>query len=183
MSSSPTRRQVIDPDVALRGYEDTDEVTAQHAKPRLPPPPPPPLARPPIRSAIVSVVDIDIELTSEPDAAPEPDAADASDAGAARAPSSNPPASSAAQYCRHLLREFERAGDRDGAYRAAVCLEALGEADINGQRITEGRVNGERCQRRSWRSQISRRGRRRWAGDLRLRRRERRGECLIRILG
>jgi len=122
------------PSVALRRYEDTDEVTAQRAKPRvLPPPPPPPLARPPIRSAIVSVVDIDIELTSEPDAAsaPEPDAADAPDSGAARAPSSNPPASSAAQYCRHLLREFERAGDRDGAYRAAVCLEVLGEADIN----------------------------------------------------
>jgi len=30
-----------------------------------------------------------------------------------------------------MLNEFERAGDRDGAYRAAVCLEVLGEADIN----------------------------------------------------
>jgi hypothetical protein len=114
--------------VALRSYEDIEEATAPGAKPRvLPPPPPAPLARPPIRSAIVSVVDIDIELTSEPDAASAPDAG----VPATRAPSSNLPASSAAQYCRHLLREFERAGDRDGAYRAAVCLEVLGEADIN----------------------------------------------------
>jgi len=30
-----------------------------------------------------------------------------------------------------LLAEFERVGDRDGAYRAAECLEALGEADLH----------------------------------------------------
>ena len=30
-----------------------------------------------------------------------------------------------------MLRHFERKGDLDGAYRAALCLDALGEADIN----------------------------------------------------
>jgi hypothetical protein len=30
-----------------------------------------------------------------------------------------------------LFRHFERKGDVDGAYRAALCLDALGEADIN----------------------------------------------------
>lgn len=30
-----------------------------------------------------------------------------------------------------MLAEFERIGDRDGAYRAAECLEALGEADLH----------------------------------------------------
>jgi hypothetical protein len=106
------------PNVALRSHEDSDELSARRAKPRvLPPPPPPPLPRPPIRSAIVSVVDIDIdiELPSEP------------------AP--HAPASSAAQYCRDLLSELERSGDRDGAYRAAVCLEALGEASANESRL------------------------------------------------
>jgi hypothetical protein len=32
---------------------------------------------------------------------------------------------------RFLLRHFERKGDADAAYRAALCLDALGEADIN----------------------------------------------------
>jgi hypothetical protein len=32
---------------------------------------------------------------------------------------------------RFLLRHFERKGEADAAYRAALCLEALGEADIN----------------------------------------------------
>jgi hypothetical protein len=32
---------------------------------------------------------------------------------------------------RFLLQHFERKGDADAAYRAAACLEALGEADIN----------------------------------------------------
>jgi len=32
---------------------------------------------------------------------------------------------------RFLLRHAERKGDADGAYRAALCLDALGEADIN----------------------------------------------------
>ncbi len=115
-----------------RIYEDTDEVTAPHALKRElkpPPPPPPPLARPPIRSAVMSIVDIDIELVSEPDAAPPPESSP--DGPLASRPSSSPPASSAAVYCRQLLTEFQRAADPDGAYRAAVCLEVLGEADIN----------------------------------------------------
>jgi hypothetical protein len=32
---------------------------------------------------------------------------------------------------RFLFRHFERKGDTDAAYRAALCLDALGEADIN----------------------------------------------------
>jgi hypothetical protein len=32
---------------------------------------------------------------------------------------------------RFLLRHFERKGDADAVYRAALCLDALGEADIN----------------------------------------------------
>jgi hypothetical protein len=32
---------------------------------------------------------------------------------------------------RFLLRHFERKGETDAVYRAALCLEALGEADIN----------------------------------------------------
>ncbi|MEP7050862.1 MAG: hypothetical protein ABJB12_10930 [Pseudomonadota bacterium] len=118
-----------------RAYEDTDEVTAPHASkkrgPKPPPPPPPPLARPPIRSAVLSIVDIDIDIdiVSEPDAAPAPDSG--ATGGSVSLPSSAPPASSAALYCRQLLAEFERVADRDGAYRAAMCLEALGEADIN----------------------------------------------------
>lgn len=43
----------------------------------------------------------------------------------------SPPASGAAEHCRRLLAEFERVGDRDGVYRAAECLEALGEADLH----------------------------------------------------
>ncbi len=120
---------VAPPPLLPQDYEDTEEVTAPHAIKRAlkpPPPPPPPLARPPIRSAVMSIVDIDIDLVSEPEAASAPPS---SPDGSRR--SSSPPASSAAQYCRHLLAEFERAGDPDGAYRAAMCLEVLGEADIN----------------------------------------------------
>lgn len=89
-------------------YEDTDEATAPRAKQRvLPPPPPPPI----LRSAVQALP-------------------------AARAPEPSldldaPPASSAAEHCRRLLADCERSGDRDGAYRAAQCLEVLGEADIN----------------------------------------------------
>ena len=96
-------------------HEEMDEVTAPRApvpepqEPRAkgshrPPPPPPPILRQPPRP----------ELTSEPEPVVEPE-----------------PSSSAAAHCRRLFRDFERAGDRDGAYRAALCLETLGEADIN----------------------------------------------------
>jgi hypothetical protein len=99
----------------MPSQEETDEVTA----PRLaipepqkrarikgshrPPPPPPPILRQAARPALPSE-----ELVLEAE-----------------------PVSSAAEHCRRLLKDFERAGDRDGAYRAALCLEALGEADIN----------------------------------------------------
>ena len=94
---------------AASDYDESDEVTAPRAAPpslRPPPPPPPPILRaapepPPARPVALSIPEL-IE-----------------------------PASSAAEHCRRLLAEFERAGDRDGAYRAAQCLEALGEADIN----------------------------------------------------
>jgi hypothetical protein len=87
--------------------EEQDELTA----PRVPvgkrsiPPPPPPIRRSPPPSVALS-------------AAPGPE-------------QESSPASSAAEHCRWLLAEFERAADRDGAYRAAECLEALGEADLH----------------------------------------------------
>lgn len=95
---------------------ETDEVTAprfaipEPKKParakgsHRPPPPPPPILRQPARPAAPSESELALEAE---------------------------PASSAAEHCRRLLKDFERAGDRDGAYRAALCLEALGEADIN----------------------------------------------------
>jgi hypothetical protein len=89
---------------AARLYQETDEVTAKRAI--APPPPPPPLparARPP--------------------------------ATAAPAPSAPPRATGHApddpEGYRFLLQHFERKGDADAAYRAALCLDALGEADIN----------------------------------------------------
>jgi len=86
--------------------EEQDELTAPRAagKRSVPPPPPP------------------IRRTAPPSATPI--AAPGVEAAA-------PPASSAAEHCRWLLAEFERVGDRDGAYRAAECLEALGEADLH----------------------------------------------------
>ena len=106
---------------AARGYEELDEVTAPRAA--VPPrsfPPPPPIGRsapppppppPPIGAARPAVSELPV--------AP------------ARPSSSTPPGSTAAEHCRRLLADFERAGNPDGAYRAACCLEALGEADIN----------------------------------------------------
>ncbi|HYP76094.1 MAG TPA: hypothetical protein VER12_09070 [Polyangiaceae bacterium] len=92
------------PPVALHS-EEQDELTAPRAaeRARSVPPPPPPIRRsaPP-------------QVTAS--TAPEPAAGQAS---------------SAADHCRRLLAEFERVGDRDGAYRAAECLEALGAADLH----------------------------------------------------
>ncbi|MET0794223.1 MAG: hypothetical protein ABW061_22060 [Polyangiaceae bacterium] len=96
-------------------HEEMDEVTAPRfavpepqeparLRSRRPPPPPPPILRQPVREALPSESELVIEAE---------------------------PSSSAAAHCRRLFRDFERAGDRDGAYRAALCLEALGEADIN----------------------------------------------------
>ena len=90
-------------------HEEQDELTA----PRVPvgkrsiPPPPPPIRR-------------SVPPSVSPIAAPAPGPQVLA-----------PPTSSAAEHCRWLLAEFERVGDRDGAYRAAECLEALGEADLH----------------------------------------------------
>jgi hypothetical protein len=102
----PSVRPPSVPPAALH-YEEQDELTAPRAPvgKRSVPPPPPPIRRtvPPSVTLI---------------AAPGPEVA-------------VPPASSAAEHCRWLLAEFERVADRDGAYRAAECLEALGEADLH----------------------------------------------------
>jgi hypothetical protein len=49
---------------------------------------------------------------------------------------------------RFLCRHFERKGDVDGAYRAALCLDALGEADINeSMLVTTHRPDGLQAMR------------------------------------
>ena len=113
---------------AARAYEETDDVTVPRlvlpaASAPLYPPPPPPRPRPSLPPA----------QSAPPPAPPSPASAPPS---AASAPTSEPqlvvaPASLGAQHCRRVLAERERSGDRDGAYRAAMCLDALREADIN----------------------------------------------------
>jgi hypothetical protein len=85
------------------------------------PPPPPPVILPPVPP-------------SDPATVPRASIAPISQ----RAPSSaRSPRSDGAHAAddpegyRFLLQHFERKGERDAAYRAALCLEALGEADIN----------------------------------------------------
>lgn len=116
---------------AVTAYEDNDEVTAPRAPSSLPasapeparvlpPPPPPPLPRPAAR------VPMRAQATPEPSpVAPRPAAPSLVDAASLVQPSTE------AELYRRLLRDFERAQDRDAAYRAAVCLEVLAEADIN----------------------------------------------------
>lgn len=93
------------PPAALH-YEEQDELTAPRSPARTRNAPPPP---PPIRNS-AAPSSAPVLVAAEPTA---------------------PPASSAAEHCRRLLNECERIGDRDGAYRAAECLEALGEADLH----------------------------------------------------
>ena len=113
---------------AASDYEETEEVTAPRARPlSVPPPPaPPPLAPPPLAPPPLAP-------PPPPPPPPLPRPASRLPHSAVAAGSAVPavPASSAAEYLRRLLGELERAGDRDAAYRAAACLEALGEADIN----------------------------------------------------
>ncbi|HEY6077395.1 MAG TPA: hypothetical protein VIW29_01245, partial [Polyangiaceae bacterium] len=82
--------------------------------------PPPPLPRPPLTAPPPprSPVTAPPPPLSRPPAAP------------VAAPPIAHAADDPAGY-RFLYQHFERKGDRDGAYRAALCLEALGEADIN----------------------------------------------------
>jgi len=100
----PSIRVPSVPPAALH-YEEQEELTAPRAVARSRQAPPPP---PPIRKS--GPPSITVGATTEPAA---------------------PPTSSAADHCRRLLAEFEQVGDRDGAYRAAETLEALGEADLH----------------------------------------------------
>lgn len=117
---------------ALHVYDESEEeVTAKRAiAAPLPPPPPPPLPPPvalvrpaPSDPVTVPIVEKPKPRTSPPPPPPPPVAATAA-AGGAHGPEDP------AGY-RFLLQHFERRGDADAAYRAAACLEALGEADIN----------------------------------------------------
>ena len=113
---------------------------AMAARPSIPPPPPATSARPstmppPPLAARPSTMPPPA-VSARPSTMPPPAVSARPSpmpprAPAARPISNAPPAASAAQYCRRLLAEFERVGDRDGAYRAACCLEALGAADVN----------------------------------------------------
>ena len=127
-------------------YRDTEEVTAQRTiRPAPPPPPPPPPPLPPPLAAVP-------KPRIEP-AAPPPPLAPPPPPVAARSATPPPPPQRAVvttpvvsaaeaqndaafapedpEGYRFLLRHFERKGDADAAYRAALCLDALGEADIN----------------------------------------------------
>jgi hypothetical protein len=94
---------------AEQRYQETEEVTSKRAI-AVPPPPPAPLRSvtpppPPVRS--VSMVPASAGPQQRAHAADDPEG------------------------YRFLLRHFEKKGDADAAYRAALCLDALGEADIN----------------------------------------------------
>jgi hypothetical protein len=101
------------------------------------PPPPPPLPPPvalvpaPPSEPVTLPVANKAPLRSAPPPPPPPIPA------VVIAPSQSAPAAGGAHAAddpegyRFLLRHFERKQDRDGAYRAALCLEALGDADIN----------------------------------------------------
>jgi hypothetical protein len=101
---APIIRPPSVPPAALQ-YEEQDELTSPRARERTRNVPPPP---PPIRKSVAP-------------SAPSPNAPT----------ESSPPSSNAAEHCRRLIAEFDRVGDRDGAYRAAEVLEALGEADLH----------------------------------------------------
>ncbi len=118
---------------AQQRYELTDETTAKRAirdAPALPPPPPlpPPVAwvsAPPSDPITVPRASLSPLAPRVPEplvALSPPIASPAKDRG--HAPEDP-------EGYRFLLRHFERKGDADGVYRAALCLDALGEADIN----------------------------------------------------
>lgn len=127
----------------------------------VPPPPPPPLAPPPLAPKIgaaalasetfppIGAAALALPSTPPPPLppkvvlAPAPPSEPVTVPRASAAPiapapiSVRPPRSDGShdpedpEGYRFLLRHFERKGDADAAYRAALCLEALGEADIN----------------------------------------------------
>jgi hypothetical protein len=101
-----------------------------------PPPPPPALPPPPARApAIVVAPPPPSEPVTLPRAATAPFAPPpllrAPTATVSLATSERGHAPDDPEGYRFLFRHFERKGDVDGAYRAALCLDALGEADIN----------------------------------------------------
>jgi hypothetical protein len=99
-------------------YEETEEITAKRAI--VPPPPPTPLPPPqPIAAPVAP-------SPAAPVAPPVASASAAPGMGKEGGHSPEDP-----EGYRFLLRHFERKGDADGVYRAALCLDALGEADIN----------------------------------------------------
>ena len=109
--------------VAVRHYEETEEVTEKRAVATVPPPPPPP-PPPPLPPPT--------SLLARPLPEPEPVTVPVASKAPLR-PSGAPAAYEPddPEGYRFLLKHFQRKGDADAAYRAALCLDALGEADIN----------------------------------------------------
>lgn len=132
---------------AANAYRDVEEATAKRAIRVGPPPPPPPLpppvalAPPPPPPPIAAPAALAPAPPPPPQAAPTPPVARRAAApppppvvAAAPAPTSLRPTQHAPEDpegYRFLFNHFERKGDADAAYRAALCLDALGEADIN----------------------------------------------------
>ncbi len=126
---------------AQQRYEATEEITAKRAIRHAPAPPPPPPLPPPV--ALVPPLPSDPITVPQASLAPlaprlpEPRAVTAPGPLAVappppvRAPQAKTHAPEDPEGYRFLLRHFERKGDADGAYRAALCLDALGDADIN----------------------------------------------------
>lgn len=141
-------------------YRETDEVTAERmiapppaaARSASPPPPPPPPLPPPSGLAPGTKQDSGVVQRSAlppPPPVRAPASAPARASAAMPAPPAVPPLPAVgpapgdatgpgkqfgpedAEGYRFLLRHFERKGEADAAYRAATCLDALGEADIN----------------------------------------------------
>jgi hypothetical protein len=102
---------------AAQPFRDAEAVTAQRKITHKPPPPPPPPLPPPVARVAASTP------APAPSSAPAP-AAPSLNKDGAHSPEDP-------EGYRFLLRHFERKGDADAVYRAALCLDALGEADIN----------------------------------------------------
>ncbi|MDF3067566.1 MAG: domain protein putative component of TonB system [Polyangiaceae bacterium] len=131
-TSLPPPPPVLPP--ARHAYDETEEVTAKRAV--APPPPPPPLP-PPNSAAPIALVavppsdPVTVPIAQKAPFPPPPSPI------IITPPSSMAPAPGGAHSpddpagYRFLFNHFQRKGEVDAAYRAALCLEALGEADIN----------------------------------------------------
>lgn len=132
---------------ARHAYDSNEEITAQRVRHQAPaslsPPPPPPPPLPPPVALAPPLEPITVPRASLAPLAPRaPETvAPAPPSAPAPPPPLPPPAAPGVKRHAHaaddpegyrfLLHHFERKGDADGAYRAALCLDALGEADIN----------------------------------------------------